>query len=391
MATTTVSEKPRSITSNAVVGGLALLALAGFVTLIYRLSIGLGPTTNLSDYYPWGLWIGFDFTLIAFSGGAFSLVLIVHMFNLKRFLPVLRLAVLTGWLGYISVAVILIADLGRWDRFWHFLVYPNIHSPMFEISWCLFLYSGVLTLEIAPIFFEKFRKPNIANTFHKLVIPLAFIGVILSLLHQSTLGTLYVAMPDRIHPLWYTPLMPVLFLISAIGLGLSGVILAALIAGWVFHRPVKMKVLEGLAYGVLWIWVVYLAFKLEHLIFSGLIDNLFSFGRVSFWFLVEFALMVIVPIGLLSVARFRSNRFWLFVATLSAVIGTTLNRFNVTFTAQSVGGIWTMEVLADKATYWPSWIEMLIQAGVLAAAVLAWYLAIRYLPILPEKAQSRSS
>ena len=158
MATLALSSKERSTTIHILLAAFGLLAAVGLVVFGYRLAVGLGPTTNLSDYYPWGLWIGFDFTVIAFSGGAFTLATIVNLLNLKKYRPVLRLAILTGWVGYLSVALILIADLGRWDRFWHFLVYPNIHSPMYEISWGLFLYSGVLTLEMLPNFFERLNK-----------------------------------------------------------------------------------------------------------------------------------------------------------------------------------------------------------------------------------------
>ena len=180
-------------------------------------------------------------------------------------------------------------------------------------------------------------------------------------------------------------MLPLLFLISSIGLGLSAVILVSLIAEWVFDWKVSTRVLEGLAKGSVGVWALFLALKLVHLIFSGLIGRLFSFGIVGFWFMVEVTLMLIIPIVLFSIPSLRSQRWVLFVGSASATIGTTLNRFNLTFTAQSVGGIWTMQRLADSATYFPSWMEIVIQAGAIALAALGWYLAIRYLPILPRK------
>lgn len=385
MATLSLNRKPSSSAFNILVGGMALLAVAGAAALVYRMTMGLGPTTNLSDYYPWGLWIGLDFTLIAFSGGAFTLASLVYLFNLERFRPVLRLAMLNAWVGYFSVALILISDLGRWDRFWYFLIHPNVHSPMWEISWCLFLYTGVLTLELLPTFFERFKQPAVMSVLHKITIPLVMLGVILSTLHQSTLGTLYVAMPNRIHPLWYTPMLPMLFLISAIGLGLSAVIGSALVASWLFDWKVPNKILTSLAKGALWVWVVYLAFKLEHLLVAGLLDDIFSSGEAGFWFSVELVLMTILPILLFAIPRTRRNRATLFIAAASATLGTTLNRFNVTFTAQSVGGIWTMPRLAESARYFPSGVEILIQLGVLATAFIVWYWAVRQLPILRPK------
>jgi Ni/Fe-hydrogenase subunit HybB-like protein len=332
-----------------------------------------------------------DFTLIAFSAGAFTLACLVNLLNLERFRPVLRLAMLSGWVGYLSVALILVADLGRWDRFWHFMIYPNVHSPMFEISWCLFLYSGVLTLELLPTFFERFDRPKVVRFLHRISVPLVIVGVTLSLLHQSTLGTLYVAMPNRIHPLWYTPLMPALFLISAVGLGLSAVILATLVSSWLFDWKVPTNIVSSLAKGAMWVWLVYLAFKLEHLLGAGLLVKLFSFGEASFWFMVEMVLMVILPIILFALPSTRRSRWGLGIAAASATLGTTLNRFNVTFTAQSVGGIWTIPELANSARYFPSWIESLIQVGILAGAFILWYLAVRHLPILTTRQNTAGS
>lgn len=380
-----INRKPRSSAFTVLIGAMALLAVAGIAALVYRMIMGLGATTNLSDYYPWGLWIGLDFTLIAFSGGAFTLASLVYVFNLERFRPVLRLAMLNAWVGYFSVALILISDLGHWDRFWHFLVNPNVHSPMWEISWCLFLYTGVLTLELLPTFFERLKQPKITSTLHKITIPLVMIGVILSTLHQSTLGTLYVAMPNRIHPLWYTPMLPMLFLISAVGLGLSAVIGSSLVASWIFDWKLPKSVVINLAKGAMWVWIVYLAFKLEHLLTAGLFDDIFTSGATGFWFSVELVLMAILPILLFAYAHARNSTAALFIGAISATLGTTLNRFNVTFTAQSVGGIWTMPRLAASARYFPSGIEILIQLGVLAVAFIMWYLAIQYLPILASK------
>ena len=385
MATVTTAQAKPQVTGKAVLVFLLLLTLAGLATLVYRLGVGLGATTNLSDFYPWGLWIGFDFAMIAFSGGAFTLATIVHVFNLKKYRPILQLAVLTGWAGYMSVALILITDLGHWDRFWHFLVYPNLHSPMYEISWGLFLYSGVLTLELLPSLFKKLRRPKIVHLIHSVIVPLAIGGVIISTMHQSSLGTLYVAMPDRLNQLWYTPLMPLLFLISSVGVGLSAVILVSLAASRVFNWEIKINILEGLAKGSVGVWAVYLAFVLEHLLVGGLFSQAFSFNRASLLFLLEIFLMVILPLILYSIPSVRVNRKGLLVAGLSATLGTILNRFNVTFTAQSVGGIWTMPHLAETARYFPSWMEILIQVGVVSAAMLVWYFALRYLPILPRK------
>ncbi len=381
----TTATMKRSTTGTIVLAILVLLTVIGVVTGLYRLSTGLGEVTNLSDDYPWGLWIGFDFTLIAFSGGAFTLAAIVYIFNLKKYRPLVRTAVLTGWLGYISVLVILLVDLGRWDRFWAFLVYPNIHSPLYEISLCILLYTIVLTLEFAPFVFERLNKPNIVKTIHRFTIPIVIAGVTLSTLHQSTLGTLYAAMPYKLHALWHTPLLPLFFFLSSVGMGLSTVILVTLIAGKAFGRKVEMGALEGLAKGSVWVWVVYLLFKLEHLFFSRHIADAFAFDTESIWYLIEIIVGVILPIVLYSMVQIRKSQAGLFWTSLLVTLGILINRFNATWTGQSLtSSNWTIQGAVEAGTYVPHWMEIVIQIGVLAAVTLVWYFAARYLPIFPE-------
>lgn len=387
--TTATMTKGRSTTGMIVLGVLILLAVLGLATGIYRLANGLGETTNLSDDYPWGLWIVFDFTLIAFSGGAFTLAAIVYIFNLERFRPVMRMAMLTGWLGYVSVLIILLIDLGRWDRFWAFIVYPNIHSPLFEISWCILLYTGVLTLEMAPVLFERLQRYNLVRIIHRFTIPIVIAGITLSTLHQSTLGTLYAALPAKIDPLWYTPLLPLLFLISSVGLGLSTVIIVALIAARAFDRVVEMDALEGLAQGSVWVWLVYLLFKLEHLLFARQLSNAFAFDKESVWFLIETGVGVVLPIILFSMASVRKSKSGLFGTSLLVLVGVFLNRLNVTIIGQSLTtSNWQLQSeTVQPMTYTPYWIEYAVQIGVLAAAAIAWYLAARFLPIFAEDAE----
>ena len=211
-------------------GILGFLAVMGVTAGIGRLFMGLQASTALSDDISWGIWIGFDFGLIAFAGAGFTMAAVVHIFHLEQFHRALRPALLVGLLGYMGVLALLVLDLGRWDRFYHFLLYFNLHSPLFEISWCVLLYSTVLLIEVSPDFlrFLPWRWPTQAAK--AIIVPVSIIGVTLSTLHQSTLGTLYLNMPHRLHALWYTPLLPVLFYVSSIMAGLSLGILAYLAA-----------------------------------------------------------------------------------------------------------------------------------------------------------------
>src|SRR5512137_1095249 len=144
---------------------------------------------------------------------------VVHLFHLRRFEPIVRPTVLTGFLGYLFVVFALLFDLGQPWRIWHALVFWNPHSVMFEVAWCVMLYTTVLALEFAPVVLERFRLERPRRMLRAVSTPLVIAGVILSTLHQSSLGSLYLIVPEKLHPLWYSPLLPVLFYLSAVGIG----------------------------------------------------------------------------------------------------------------------------------------------------------------------------
>ena len=207
--------------SAALIGLLGFLTLAGAAAGIGRLFVGMQATTALSDTYPWGIWIGFDFALIAFAGAGFTMAAVTHIFHLHQFHVALRPALLAGLLGYTAVLLLLVLDLGRPDRFYHFILYWNMHSPLFEISWCVLLYTTVLVIEVSPDILRWLPWKWPLTVVKWLMLPVTIVGVTLSTLHQSTLGTLYLNMPYRLDALWYTPVLPVLFFVSAVMAGLS--------------------------------------------------------------------------------------------------------------------------------------------------------------------------
>jgi len=376
---TTTFDQP-SATGKAVLGILAVLTLLGLITGIYRLIVGLGPTTDLSDQFAWGLWLGFDFALIAFGGAAFTLATVVYILNLEKYKVLLRPAILTGFLGYVAVLIILLIDLGRPDRFWGFIPWANVHSPLFEICWCILLYTIVLTLEFAPLLFERFEKPAIANKIHKFVIPITIAGVTLSTLHQSTLGTMFLALPNRTHPLWWSWLMPLLYYISAIGMGLSAVILVMLVGSKAMGREPEVKLLGDLGKGAVWVWIIYLIFRFGDLLFTGDARYMFAFDSKSMLFWVEIILMAIAPIVLYSMEGVRNSKSGLLWTSLIATVGLFFNRFDAMFSGSAipVGASYVVE------SYFPTFIEFAVQIGVLAGAALAWYLAARFLPVFSE-------
>ena len=259
-----------------------------------RFTRGLGAVTNLSDQFPWGLWIGFDVLCgVGLAAGAFTLTGIVHIFNLRRFEPIVRPTVLTGLLGYLLVIAGLVFDLGQPWRIWHALFFWNPHSVMFEVAWCVMLYTTVLALEFSPVVFEGLRLERPRRILHSIATPLVIVGVILSTLHQSSLGSLYLIVPAKLHPLWYTPLLPYLFFISAIGAGIGMTILESYLSKRAFGRHLEMDLLEPLARGMVVALGVYGLLRLIVIVKNGAFAALLSPGYEGSMFLLEFTVGVV--------------------------------------------------------------------------------------------------
>jgi Ni/Fe-hydrogenase subunit HybB-like protein len=225
----------------------AAIMLVGLYATYRRIMYGLGGVTNLSDRFPWGLWIAFDILCgVGLAAGGFTLVAIVHIFNVERYKPILRPAILTAFLGYTLVVVALLYDLGRPDRLWHPVVMWNPHSAMFEVAWCVMLYTTVLFLEFIPVVLEKFGWHKPLGWIHNISVPLMIAGVLLSTLHQSSLGTLFLIVPEKMYPLWYSPILPLLFYISAIAVGLAMTIFESWHSSRAFGRALELPLLASM-------------------------------------------------------------------------------------------------------------------------------------------------
>ena len=351
-------------------GILGFLAVMGVTAGIGRLFMGLQASTALSDDISWGIWIGFDFGLIAFAGAGFTMAAVVHIFHLEQFHRALRPALLVGLLGYMGVLALLVLDLGRWDRFYHFLLYFNLHSPLFEISWCVLLYSTVLLIEVSPDFlrFLPWRWPTQAAK--AIIVPVSIIGVTLSTLHQSTLGTLYLNMPHRLHALWYTPLLPVLFYVSSIMAGLSLGILAYLAACKLRGDKTDAGIGAGLGKGLLWVAVIYAVLKVAEVIWANE-WQLLGDGMYGVLWSLEMVVGVLLPIGLLSRAAWRRSLRVQIAAPLLVLSGVLMNRFDATLFGQILP--------AGAPAYTPHILEWLSTIGILAAAALAWMVCVRFI------------
>src|SRR5512140_3076467 len=351
----------------------AAIMLSGLYATYLRIVDGLGGSTNLSDQFPWGIWIGFDVMCgVALAAGGFTLVAMVHIFNVEAYKPVLRPAILTAFLGYSLVVVGLLFDLGRPDRLWHPLVMWNPHSVMFEVAWCVTLYTTVLALEFSPIVFEKFRLEKARRIIHFISIPLVIVGVILSTLHQSSLGSLYLIVPLKLHPLWYSSLLPDFFFVSAIAVGVAMTIFESSRSARHLNHALKLPLVIRLGRILLVALAVYAVLRFQDLLNRDALKYVFQPSYESSLFLAEVSLAFILPIILMLFRRIRESAQGLYLVSILVVLGFVMNRLNVSITG--------MEGAAGMR-YIPKWTEVAVTLSIVAAGVAAFAVAVRYLPI----------
>ncbi len=352
-----------------------LLMVAGLYATGVRFTQGLGHSTHLSDQFPWGLWVGFDVLCgVMLAAGGFTLTAAVHLLNIRRLRPIVRPAILTAFLGYLLVCLALMYDLGRPYRIWHPLVMRNPHSVMFEVAYCVMLYTTVLALEFSPIVLERFHLDRALKVIRGVLIPLVICGVILSTLHQSSLGSLYLIVPEKLHPFWYSPLLPVFFFISAIAVGLAMTIFESSLSSKYFGRQLELPILEELGRVLLVVLAVYAVLRFEDLLHRGVLKMLFHPSYEMFLFWIELGLTLALPLLLLSQASVRTSPGGLYLAAVLVVLGFITNRLNV-----SITGLET----SSGVRYIPRWTELAVTGAITAAGFMLFSLAVKYLPIFP--------
>lgn len=356
---------------------LVVVLLLGFYATIVRFVQGLGASTNLSDDFPWGLWVGFDVLCgVMLAAGGFTLTASVYIFNLERFRPIVRPTVLTAFLGYALVVVALLFDLGRGYRIWHPLVMWNPRSVMFEVAWCVTLYTTVLSLEFAPVVFERLRLERPRKILRAISIPLVLAGVMLSTLHQSSLGSLYLIVPNKLHPFWYTPLLPVFFFLSAIAIGLAMTIFESSLTAKHLRKHLELPLLQELGRVLLVVLLVYSVLRFQDLFHRGALKLVLQNSYESQLFLLEVLIGLVAPIVLLLIPRVRQTANGLYLSAVLAILGFITNRLNVSITG--------METAAG-VHYIPKWTEIAITASIIAVGFAIFGLAAKHLPIFPEE------
>ncbi len=354
---------------------LIVIFLGGTVIAFRRFSAGLGATTALSDGVPWGLWIAVKLCFIAVAAGAFCMATAVNVLHLERYRPLLRPVVLTGLLFYTMFVLALLFDLGRPLRIWHPIAMWQHHSVLFEVSWCMMLYTAVLGLEFSPAVFERLAMQRLRRLVHGAIVPLTIVGVVLSILHQSSLGSLFLIIPEKLHPLWYSPLLPVFFFLSAIGAGLAAAIIVTVAGSKWKGIQVPQTLLEGLAKAAAWAVAVYGILRIGDLALRVGPASVRA-GMLGWLLIAEIMLGVVIPLVLFTLRASRTRIDGLMAASVFLILGTCLNRFNV-----SLIGIRA----PAGATYFPTPMEIGAIVGIIGFGLLAFVLAAQYLPLFREE------
>lgn len=381
---------------------IGLLLIIGLTSAFFIFRDGL-VLTNLTDSVPWGLWITIDLSSIALGAGAFTLSAVVYIFGLDRFKPIVRLAVLVGVIGYTTALLTLVMDIGRPDRFWHPWVFWNVHSVLWEITWCITLYLTIMLVEFAPVIAESrlfSRWPvlsKIGHQVHRAAPVLAVAGLLVSLLHQSSLGATYGIIKAR--PIWFKPSMPIMFIVSAIAAGPAVTMAAAFIIEWITgKRTVNHGLLRTIARfsGLALLAYAYIKFwDLAAVTYYGstpgserAFETLNFFTPYGFGFWVgEVAIGIVLPVILFLSSRYNRNPLLLVLGAVSAAAGIVLNRWNVTVSGLVVPLSYSpgTEYILPAMSYTPSLPEWGIAVGVIGYIFLLATLGVRFLPLFEHE------
>ncbi len=374
---------------------LIFFMVSGAVFAFFRFFYGFNSVTNLNQAYPFGIWIAFDVACgVALAAGGFTTAAIVEIFGREKYHGLVRPAILTAFIGYFLVGLAVFFDLGKYYNIWHALVYWNGTSVLFEVAWCVMLYLTVLAVENIPLVVEQFKgNVHLPGSLARFNRPtdwllgqadticqrsMAFFviaGVVLSFGHQSSLGTMMLIAPYKLHTLWYTPMSPLLFLTSAVAVGIPMVVFEGTLAAVFFKRKPETELLSGIASYIPLFLGTYLLLRLGDLAYRGVLASAFDGSLQGYSFLVEFALFA-VPYFALKRRSIRKDPTLLFLSSLSVICAVVLNRFNVFLIGMDMG---------PEFSYFPSVGEFAVTFAFIAFGVLMYKIGVNYLPVLEEQ------
>lgn len=355
---------------------LFLAVLAG-VLVIKRFIYGIGSVSNMSDGYPWGIWIAYDVVVgTAFACGGYAMALLVYVFNKGEYHPLVRSALLASVFGYTLAGVSIFFDVGRYWQAYNLVLpwYAQLNSVMFEVALCVSTYIIVLWIEFTPAFAEKWNMTGAKKVLKKVLFVFIAFGVLLPTMHQSSLGLLVYIAGLKVSPLWQTGFIPLLFLVSSLTMGFSVVIFESISSSIAFRREFETPMLSGLAKIISLLIGFYLVVRFGDLLWRGKLGLAFAFDLQATMFIIE-NILYVVPMVLLASAANRKSPQKLFIAAVSMLAAGAVYRFNAFLVGFEPGNGWH---------YFPSVSEFLITIGLIAAEVMAYLIFVKKLPVLPR-------
>ncbi len=359
---------------------VAVILVTGLYATYIRFFEGLRASTNLSDKMPWGLWVGLG-TLcgVGLSAAGFGISAAVELLGMERYRPILRSAILISFLGYLTVCVGYMYEIGLPWRFWHPIVMWNHRSVLFDVCICIMTYTTVLTFEFAPALIEKLPGKRLRETIlhyhHKILIGVVLAGVLLSSMHQSYLGGLFLIARGRVHPLWYSPYMHAMFYLSAIPAGLALTVMAIYLCMRSLNVRIDPTILSDCGRMIQMLLIVYAFFKVLDLISNQALGYAFQWTAEAGYFWLEMLLFLVIPITLLSFESVRNDLQKLYGSCAIVVAGFMVDRLNVSINSLQA---------AMGTHYVPKWTELASSILVIAAGVIAFRYAVIYLDVLPK-------
>ncbi len=365
---------------------LGLLTALGMATFLYRFAVGLGPATALNDGYPKGLWLTFNVVVgTAMACGGYALAITVYLFNKGKYHPLVRSAMLVSALGYTLGGTTVLIDLGRTWHVWKLMVFPglwNFNSVLLEVALCVILYTGVLWIEISPSIMERWEREGkdrlrriarfVSPKLNR-VMPYAIaVGLLLPTMHQSSLGSLMLLAGEKLHPLWQTPILPLLFLVSVIGMGFASTTLESLTSSWAFKRPRETPMLQSLARPAAGALLLYVVLRMIDVTARGHLGLVLAGDMYSTLFLIEMGLFVIPAVALLMEGP-RASVTLLVTSGITIMVAGGLYRFSSFLIAFNPGPEWT---------YWPTAMEYMGSIGLVTLGIMGYVVIVKKLPIL---------
>ena len=354
---------------------LSVLLAIGAYFIVKRFIFGIGAVSNLSDGFPWGIWITYDVvTGTAIACGGYAMAILVYVFNRGQFHPMVRAALLTSVFGYTLAGASIVVDVGRWWQLYNVFLpqYMNLNSVMLEVALCVTLYTVVLWIEFSPTILEAMQaKRWLRNVRHFLFLAIG-VGILLPTMHQSSLGSLLIIAGDKVHPLWQSNIIPLLFLLTAITMGYAIVVFESLYASVNLNRPLETPLLSKVSAVIPWLLIAYLLLRIGDLLVTGDVVYLFSWGPEPLLFLAEMALFRYAILTLRDKEK-RTHPTVLFWSSLAVLLGGSLYRFNAFLIAFDPGAGWH---------YFPAVGEMMITIGIVAFEIMAYLFFVKKTPIM---------